>query len=186
LQRDEREIKGAIDKSKRKIKDYENSIQAEIQRLEQQNGGSSTRLKEEKAEVEAERDRLITQISVLDEQNIADKQAYQDAVDQLRQAKARQDAKQSELEGAKELLHKLRQADRNVMGAFDPKTQNLLAEIERQRNKFKELPVGPLGLHVTLRDPKWMSIVERFFWLHSDCIRGYKSRGWKSSQVYDG
>lgn len=45
------------------------------------------------------------------------------------------------------------------MAAFDRRMPRLLAAIERE-SRFREKPVGPAGLYVTLREQKWLHIIE--------------------------
>ena len=41
----------------------------------------------------------------------------------------------------------------------------VVVEIQRRRNEFKEMPIGPLGVHVKIRESKeqWADICENIF-----------------------
>jgi chromosome segregation ATPase len=70
--------------------------------------------------------------------------------------------KKKELEQAENRLRTLSREGGARQSGFHPRMPNLLRAIE-QEESFQSRPVGPIGLHVTLLQPKWSSILESSF-----------------------
>ena len=69
------------------------------------------------------------------------------------------DAKKNDYLQADDRLRKLQRDNGQRQGAFHDKLPLLLRAI-RDEHSFAERPVGPVGHHVTLVEPKWSSILE--------------------------
>ena len=101
------------------------------------------------------------------EEEIQKEQALQEAARRSVQvAKERTTSKNQEIQQAKDLFQQLSRRDgensTNTYMGYPRGMDNLVRAIERE-NRFQQKPIGPMGKYITLRDPKWSSIVEMFF-----------------------
>ena len=48
------------------------------------------------------------------------------------------------------------------MAGYHPSLQNLLRAMNNE-SRFRQKPVGPMGLHVRLLQPEWSSVIESWF-----------------------
>lgn len=62
-------------------------------------------------------------------------------------------------------LESLRGASQNKMAAYHSNMDKLLRNISEydRNNRWKERPIGPMGLTMSLKHPQWSDIVETFF-----------------------
>ncbi|PWW79239.1 P-loop containing nucleoside triphosphate hydrolase protein [Tuber magnatum] len=158
----EREIKGSFEGSQRKITETKNEILAEERRLSENDGGKNSRLIEEQEQHEKEAGRARDALQDLEVKNTQNKSALEAAKREVSKARAAADSCAEDLQGAQAHLSQIRKSEQNFMNAFDRKMPQLLSAINKER-RFKKKPVGPVGVHVTLRDPKWLHIVENIF-----------------------
>lgn len=146
-------IRDRIDVLKKKIRNEES-------RLEQQNGGTSSRLVDDQKEAEARKEQLKEQIASL-ESEIKELQG-QSSDQALREAQARRTRKNEDISKTNNILQNLRRADTGGLGAFGGAIGQVVRAIDNERG-WREKPVGPIGRYVTLKAQAWMSIVEKFF-----------------------
>jgi len=159
LKATEREIKGSFEGSQRKIAETRNEILAEERRLSENDGGRNSRLIEEQGQHEMEADRAKDALRDLEAKNKENKSALEAAKREVSKARTAVDSCTEDFQGAQAHLSQIRKSEQNFMNAFDRKMPQLLSAIDKER-RFKKKPVGPVGVHITLRDPKWLHIVE--------------------------
>lgn len=156
----EAEIKTAMKDGAVKVKNLEQDIKNEEQRLEDINGGSHNRkraeIEEAKKEADAAKAAYQASLDQAPDLEVKNRQARTD-VDEAESAVRR---KSNDVESARARLDELQNKRGNVMAAFDTRMPQLIEAIRRD-NGFREKPVGPLGLHVTLTDAVWTTLVER-------------------------
>lgn len=131
-------------------------------RLEAANGGSNVRLMEDQRNAEADVLRIKTEIATHDQQNKDDQAACQVAKQNLEQANRSVQAKKTEINNKQNSLRQISAAEGDFLKVFGARLPALLKTINNERG-FRVKPVGPIGTYITLRDPKWLSILERFF-----------------------
>lgn len=71
-----------------------------------------------------------------------------------------------QLEGAKAALHTAEQSCGNRVLAYGPRMSEALESICRAASSFSKPPIGPVGLHIKLKDGKWALAMEAI--LHSN------------------
>jgi chromosome segregation ATPase len=157
-----RKVHPEIKKSDSKIRDTEDKIANEEVRLAERNGGSSARLKEQIDQANLEIEELKKDIKNLELKHSTEENELRELSHRKKQIRDRIDAKQNDLHNAQNLLNSLSQAGRTFMSVFHQSVHSVLRDIENER-RWRDKPIGPLGSYVTLKDPKWMDIVERFF-----------------------
>lgn len=67
------------------------------------------------------------------------------------------------LEKIRENLSNLKNKNFNELNLYGRNMSNLVNTIKACQHKFKKLPVGPIGLHVKLKDNKWAVAIEGYF-----------------------
>ncbi|KAI5817061.1 hypothetical protein BZA77DRAFT_279463 [Pyronema omphalodes] len=157
-----RKVHPEIKKSDGKIRDIEGKIANEERRLAERNGGSSSRLKEQIDQANLEIQELKEEIKKLELKHSTEEDELRELSHRKKKIRDRIDAKQNDLKNARNLLDSLSQAGRTFMSVFHQSIHGVLKDIENER-RWRDKPIGPLGSYVTLKDPKWMDIVERFF-----------------------
>lgn len=88
------------------------------------------------------------------------RQAIKDAEKKAQDAKKQLDMKNQDLLHAKNRLQELTRENAQVKYGFPDKLPALLRAIEQQSSRFASRPIGPIGHHVTLLQPKWASVIE--------------------------
>lgn len=155
-----RQIREHLNAAKAKAKDVQKDIDAELQRIENSNGGfhaqrlNGLALAQQKvAEARTNLEESEAQLPRLEDEERAAEVEYESSHKPL-------DMKRREAEACHNQIQSLtRDADR-VMAGFDPKMPRLLAMIQEDAN-FREKPVGPVGLHIKLLKPVWATILEK-------------------------
>lgn len=158
----ERNMAGAISKTKRSMEDTQSQIDEHKQRRERADGGlhqqkvheleeAKTAFEECKSAWESHSHNLPTLNKELDE-----------AKEQLQRSTARLDDKRKEEKHSRDKIRNLQQGQRKWTDAYPngPNLERLIQAIEAE-SRFRERPVGPVGRFVALKDPKWSSILEK-------------------------
>lgn len=159
---EQRAAKGNVESSKKKARDCEKKIQDEEARIADLNGGSMDNLNRDIEAAEVKVQSFLQQIDDLEKQRQGLEADYQQSKKALHEAKQRADAKTHDIQQLKELLQELRRSAKNELAGYHPSVPVAMQAIDREKG-WRQKPVGPLGLHITLLDTKWLTIAERFF-----------------------
>ncbi|KAI9643424.1 Structural maintenance of chromosomes protein 6 [Ciborinia camelliae] len=162
LHQEHKESQGELKQAISKAQKIQADIDAEQRRIEDANGGSLNRkfaeieaAKTEASQARADLERSHGEMQGLIERSQASKGA-------LEQEQGPWTAKKKEVENCRNRLRELQNERPDPMRGFDHKMPELLRRIQQDRG-FLHKPVGPIGLHVKLRDPKWSDILEVTF-----------------------
>lgn len=156
-QRDD--IKTNIRAGEQKLRGFEADIAGEVKRMEDANGGAQAR---KEAEIkEAEKAVLDAQAAVTrsDEDGPRFEERKKSAQEALNKVDAALGIKRKDVEAARQRLHELNQNKADVMTGYDPKMVHLIKAV-RDEQRFRERPVGPIGLHLKLLKPIWSHTIE--------------------------
>lgn len=146
----------------KKIKETNEEIRDEEKRLESADGGSNVQLMEDQRKAEAEVLRIRAEIVTHDQQNKDDQAACQAAKEDLIRVTRSVNVKKSEIDNKQNNLRQISTAEGDFIKVFGTRLPVLLKAISNEGG-FSAKPIGPIGTYITLRDPKWWSILERFF-----------------------
>jgi chromosome segregation ATPase len=69
-------------------------------------------------------------------------------------------AAESEINDIRKHISTLKQTATNRLVLFGPKMPQLVGEVQRRLGEFSKPPIGPVGMHVTLKDQSWIVPVE--------------------------
>lgn len=137
-------------------------IEEENRRLTELDGGSHarrlTKIDEKKSEATGARTRLQDHDASLS--RLSDQQRL--AEEATEKARAPINAKRAEIRECESHLDSLMKDRGQQQTAYLPSLPRLLTAIQQDRG-FRQAPVGPLGKHVRLLQPKWSSILEKSF-----------------------
>lgn len=148
--------------NKRTIVDTQRQIAEENARLEALNGGATaarlTELEEKRAAATAAKDKYN------DHKQGADnlEKAVSEAEEAAGKKRGPIGAKKTEITDAESQLRTLMRDSRDQQDGFNERMPLLLRAIAAEQG-FDQPPVGPLGQHVRLLQPKWSSVLENAF-----------------------
>ncbi|PQE14521.1 hypothetical protein CJF30_00007117 [Rutstroemia sp. NJR-2017a BBW] len=155
-----RGIREELTSAMTRVDNIQKEIDTELKRIEDANGGSHARklaeIEEAKeAALQAKRafDATQDELQQLIERSQAAKKAFADEQGPL-------DAKRREVEACATRVRDLQNERPNPMLGYHPKMQQLINRIRDDR-EFREKPLGPVGLHLKLKEPKWSDILEQ-------------------------
>jgi chromosome segregation ATPase len=60
-------------------------------------------------------------------------------------------------------LHGLTETKKSALNKYDKKMTEVVAAIHDRRRQFKDMPIGPIGMHVKLLKEEWAHICENIF-----------------------
>lgn len=145
-----------------RIKNTQQSIREETQRLQDLNGGSHARRLEEfqqqEAEVEDSRNRFKEHQRGIDRLQEDSRKAEED----LRTKATPITKHRSDIQQAENALKNLTRDRGHQSDGFHERMPMLLRAIQ-QETSFGSRPIGPLGQHVRLLKPKWSAVLENSF-----------------------
>ena len=165
MQQDQREASQQVQGVKKQITEVERKIQDEEQRLRGIDGGSNSRLVEEKEERIRDRARVVSQLEVLETDNIRQQGELGTAKETAQNIQRQIIAKEQEIQATRHRATELRRAQSQYILVYGPQMQNLLRAIEEEdkRNGWRDKPIGPLGQHIKLLKEDWSPILETIF-----------------------
>ena len=104
-------------------------------------------------------------MKVVDAQENVDKikAEHQNIEAQEKAARKRVADRRKELGDARKRLSGLEQSKTTVLSVYHDAMPAVVAEINRQKNLFKDPPIGPLGISVRLKKEEWAGICENLF-----------------------
>ena len=159
---EEREIREHMKKSKDNVARLEAQSKEERERIANAEGGEHAerleRLEELKAAVDEAKGVYREHLEKQSDLKRAQKETY----DELEAARASRDRQQEKLTEADRSLHGLRRSQGNPLAGFGGNMRNLIKAINRD-SRWRQKPVGPMGLHVRLQKAMWSHQLERTF-----------------------
>jgi len=159
IHREHRQIRDHLTAAKDKVEKIEGDILAEVQRIENANGGAhAQKLAGLTAAQERASQARINLAEKSDDSHL--QELYQKAHKEYNYSKQPLEAKLQEMNRCQSRLDAISRDVGQQMAGFDPKISRLLNMIRDDRG-FKEKPVGPIGHHIKLLKPIWSSALER-------------------------
>lgn len=155
------QLKQSITESKNKIQNFNKRIARFEQKINEEMGGDRESMKEQLKTLEKERDiaqgnLVALQTTLRDLQNEEKNQCNQRSVE-VRALEDGVAAKRSE-------YNKIRAGNNDFLLNFDRKINQVLAEIDRNKNQFHSMPIGPLGKFVSIKRDynQWTHSIQKF------------------------
>ncbi|CAD6503126.1 BgTH12-02795 [Blumeria graminis f. sp. triticale] len=134
-------------------------IDAEKKLIEEANGGSHARKQAEINEAEKSLQQIkADHIETLQGASQLD-QDHNEAKIDLARVDGLNQAKKAEIQRLRNQLNELNNSRRDPMAGYDSKMNKLLSSIRADQG-FHDAPIGPLGLHIKLKDAVWGDILE--------------------------
>lgn len=159
FQTQEREIKTALRNAETRRDQHKANIDAENQRLAELSDGGYAR---KQSEYEAAKQFAIDARQTYEDHRKGKQQLMDDlqaAEKEEVTAKQQMDEKSDEVKQAESRLLSLQRENGSRQNGFPAKMPSLLRAIQQEQS-FSKPPVGPVGNHITLLNPKWASIIE--------------------------
>ena len=159
LHSQERELHEQIKHAAHIVKTKEQSIAAEDERLKAVNDGAATKAQAALDEAKQAHQALVEKIDEHANQLPQLQEEYATAEKEAQELAAVVETKHREVGAAEGRIRSLDQSRGDSMAGYHPKMPQLLRNIKADRG-FREEPIGPLGVHVQLTQPRWSSILE--------------------------
>lgn len=161
-QTEQRKINSELKTANDKIKNISNAIEREREKLAKANDGQHAQkmhdIQDAKDEAKAIQERLDKHKAGSHELD----QARERAEAHKRSVEPEKSSKEEEVDSCKTTINELEKGSGQWMRGFHPSLSQLLRLIN-QETRFREKPVGPLGRHVQLLQPRWSPILEQSF-----------------------
>lgn len=87
---------------------------------------------------------------------------FEDAKRDYQEKRATLSSSENHLSKINSELTTLKRSQHDKLGYFGEKIKKLLEEIEKNKDKFNKLPIGPIGLLLTIKDKSWGYPTELF------------------------
>ncbi|CZT42464.1 related to DNA repair protein rad18 [Rhynchosporium secalis] len=149
----------ALKEAKNRVRSINEDIELEQSRLHAANGGAQVQKLEDLATAQRAADEATASISQNEEERPLLEESLRKAQFDMTKLESPLRAKTEELNSAKSRLSSLNLDRGDRMAGFDKNMPNLLKAVQSDRG-FREKPVGPMGLHMQLLQPKWSNIIE--------------------------
>jgi len=151
--------KERLNEATQKVEQYIKETAAENKRILDSNGGVNAH---KLAQIEEAKELAMGAKAAIDAHKATKthlESEHNEAQLKLQRYESPLNNKRKEVENANQHLANLNTNRGNLMAGFDRNMSRLL-QIIREEHKFREKPVGPMGMHIKLRDPKWSSVLE--------------------------
>lgn len=158
-QRQIREYKRAAET---RIDETQNKISEETQRLADVSGGSYVRQQEQFEQAQSDADEARKKNEELQQDANRVRQDIEEATKALKSAEGPLFKKKADVQQAENFLQNLTREGGPRNSSYHERLPMLLKAIQQERS-FTRPPVGPVGHHVSLLQPKWSSILETSF-----------------------
>ncbi|PSK54037.1 hypothetical protein B9Z65_7843 [Elsinoe australis] len=156
-----RHIQTDIRSAKNEMKKFEDQIAAEEQRIQEASGPAQAEKLEELRNAEEDARQKKDEFDSFNDKRPLERERDSAKADVDAKLQSMQPAEQA-IRDAETRLQDLQRNRNDRVKAYNPNTSNLLRAVQNER-RFKDRPVGPLGLHVKLLKPEWSSVVETTF-----------------------
>ncbi|KAK0101479.1 Structural maintenance of chromosomes protein 6 [Cadophora gregata] len=155
----QKSVVAALKDAKDMVKGIKAEITAEQARLHAAHGGAQDKKIEELAVAQQAAEDARTNLSQNEEDKPRLEEHLKEAQAEMSKLESPLRAKTEELKSAKARLSSLGSNRGDRMAGFDKNMPTLLRAIQADR-AFREKPIGPLGLHIQLLQPKWSNVIE--------------------------
>lgn len=173
----EKEISQAADRVQRTIDELQAQIDAESRT--QADDRRARRAAQEARRDALAQERIDTEMSAVSNAHEAD-EARAELARATEEEASLSNASAAAVEKAAHLEHmiaRFRDVSRNRITAYGPTMPRVLEAIRRER-RWKDKPLGPIGLHIRLRDMRWAPLVEAVLGdvLNAFCVTNHADR----------
>jgi structural maintenance of chromosomes protein 6 len=162
-QADQKQIEDAVKLCEDNIKDHETKIKEERQR--EDNGDKRLELEEKLAQLDIEINEWSAQS--VESTTAATRLELDVKVNENKgkDIRIQRDDIRKLLAEKRNRLHELTKSKSSKLSVYHKNMPAVVVEIQRRKNEFKEMPIGPLGVHVKIRESKeqWADICENIF-----------------------
>lgn len=155
----QRGIRDYITNATARLQAAEAKVKAEELRLIEVSNGGYARKQEEYEAAKSRAAAAQTEYESHQQGQASLRHAVESAESKESEAKKQWDLKKNDLNQANSRLRELTKENAQIKYGFPNKLQTLLNAIQQERS-FAAPPIGPVGHHVTLLQPKWASVIE--------------------------
>jgi chromosome segregation ATPase len=157
---EQRLIQSSLTEAKQKVVTSKQVILEEEHRIEDANGGAHGR--KQAAIAEAQQDAVVAKQALEDHGSKGSRLEEESRISYIKVKDIEKPltAKSNEVVDCTNRLHTLNSDRGDTMAGFDRKMPQLIQKI-RNDGGFREKPIGPIGLHIRLLNPRWSKLLEQ-------------------------
>ena len=160
MQNDRRAQKDSITRLQDEIKEFQRLIDEETAKNARDKSGPRAALQARMAKLQQTIDEFATQQAQYEEFRSAFDASRPDTQRELESAQRNLQQADKEVENANGALRAANAVRGNALGAFGPKMGEIRQAVARDKGWAGQTPIGPIGLHVKLKDSKWSDVIE--------------------------
>lgn len=142
-----------------RINETQQKISEETQRLADVSGGGYLRQQEQSEQAQLEVDKERTKYEELQQETSRIHRELEEAGKRLKSVDGPLEKGKADVQQAERFLQNLSREGGTRNSGYHDRMPMLLSAIQQERS-FASPPVGPIGHHVSLLQPKWSSILE--------------------------
>lgn len=157
----QRQLKGDMEIAEQTCKKREELIEEEKARLEALTDGSQATLVQAVEDAKTELENVKAEAEQHPSKRTRLERDRDTADLREKDVKAEVDRRQSEFNDVTRKLASLQQNNPDPMKGYHPSVRQLLKMIDNEK-RWRKKPVGPVGMHVKLNQPKWSPLLERY------------------------
>lgn len=159
------------------VEDLQHRLDEESQRMSEGNRARRQKLEVEMRQAEKERKSYGAEQVELDDQLRTAEHELRGLTPRVQELRRDQGQARKRVEELDLRIQRLAAASANNVTAYGSKVPQLLRAINQER-RWKQKPVGPIGLYVKLKDAKWAGVLEIVFgdMLNAFCVTCHHDR----------
>jgi structural maintenance of chromosomes protein 6 len=159
---------GDIDKLEETLKRLDRTILDQTAKIKEEKNRSDDDAKRREQESELERLRenvseLTITIAEAEENKRAQEQAIKGKESESKRAADKRDYIMSQITDLKGKITEMERSKTSRLLPFHQKMPEAMRQIQARRSQFKQMPIGPLGMHVKILKEEWADICEQLF-----------------------
>ena len=161
LHHEERNAKLALDRSKQKLDAKQAELIAENKRMQAISGGELAQNMEKVCQAKKELQSLFSRQSAARDSFEMLETKRKDVQLTLADLNKKKKAKDSQVAASVRRLDDLQTGQSDIYRVFHRNLPNFLRAIDRDKG-FRDKPIGPIGLHIHLREHKWALLIDKY------------------------
>lgn len=166
LQSDQRECHSVIKRQERTIENTKKEIEDEEKALAENEAGiQQQRMREKRSELDENLGNVREELGDMDAQMNDINVEIGEKKEELDQAEQELGSQERSVDSLNERLDGMRRASKSKITAFNNNMEKLLTQIKDhdRKNRWRQCPIGPMGMTMSLKYPEWSDIVETFW-----------------------
>ena len=162
LKQEQRDMTSEMKIAKARISDRERDIKSEQERIAGAEGPAHAARMEKLEKLKEAAEKAVSKEAEHKPAFVGLKQQFDEAFRAQEEAKEDVNSQKAGLREAEGRLQRLRRTDGRPLEGYKPGMERLVRAVDNE-TRWRQKPVGPMGIHVRLQQPRWAHLIERMF-----------------------